>query len=80
MDTINRSDVIFATLMQQGRQVVSIQISGITSIAEVMRKIYGQVKDCIGLATLMLRNGTQGWARRQTIVLKPVEAVQLSLF
>lgn len=80
METISSSDVIFATLMQHGRQVVNIQVSGITSIAELVRRVYANVRGCIGMATLTLRNCTQGWARRHTIVMKPVEAVQLSLF
>lgn len=44
METISSSDVIFATLMQHGRQVVNIQVSGITSIAELMRRVYANVR------------------------------------
>ncbi len=82
--SINYSDTLFATLTQRGNTILSLKISGINSDKELMQRIYQSVKGCMGLATLTLRNGTQGWSQRKQLFLKPVKStqspIQLSLW
>ncbi len=65
MATILSSDEIFATVSQRGRVVSSLRLSGITSLADILRAIGNEIR---GLATIELRNSTQGWQRRHTIM------------
>lgn len=65
MATILSSDEIFATVSQRGRVLSSLRLSGITSLADILRAIGNEIR---GLATIELRNSTQGWQRRHTIM------------
>lgn len=80
MGIINKSDIIFATLFQRGRQVASIRMSGVASWNDVIAFLSKVVTECKGLTTLRLRNGSQGWTQQRSIIMKQSEAVQLSLF
>ncbi len=80
MGAINKSDIIFATLLQRGKQIVSIRLSGMTSWDEIINFIRKAVFDCVGLTTLRLRNGSQGWTQQRSIIMKSPEAVQLLMF
>lgn len=80
MGIINKSDIIFATLFQRGRHVVSICMSGAASWNDVIVFLRKVVSECKGLTTLRLRNGSQGWTQQRSIIMKQSEAVQLSLF
>lgn len=66
MATILSSDVIFATVRQRGRVLTTLRLSGITSLTDVLSSICGRFS---GIATIDLRNGTQGWQRRHTVML-----------
>lgn len=65
MATILSFDEIFATVSQRGRVMSSLRLSGITSLADILRAIGNEIR---GLATIELRNSTQGWQRRHTIM------------
>ncbi len=85
MGTINSSDVIFATVMQQGQTIMSMQMSGMSSFSDVMKKIRNTLAKPIGLVTLILRNSSQGWARQSALMLNTrkcaaAPTVQLTLF
>lgn len=80
MKTIGKSDIIFATIYQRGRKVASIDISGVVSLNEIMKRLRGFLSRCVGMATLQLRNSSQGWVEQHSIMVKATEAVQLSLF
>ena len=69
MGTINSSDIIFATLTQRGNQVATFRFSGLTSIADIIKQIRTNVRNCIGMVTLQLRNGTQGWSQSRSLLL-----------
>lgn len=69
MATINSSDIIFATVMQRGTTLASIRISGITSFAEILRHLRNILSGIMGMTTIDLRNGTQGWQQRRTVML-----------
>ncbi len=66
MATILSSDVIFATVSQRGKVMTTLRMSGITSLGEIVSSV-GQMFR--GITTIDLRNGTQGWQRRHTVML-----------
>ncbi len=66
MGTINSSDIIFATVKQRGITLASIKLSGITSFAEILRR---SLSGTMGMTTIDLRNGSQGWQQRRTVML-----------
>ncbi|MDE5744488.1 MAG: hypothetical protein K2H84_02350 [Paramuribaculum sp.] len=81
MATILTSDILYATISQRGTTIASITLSGVSSIAEIINRIKAVLKDTIGILTINLRNGSQGWRQQRNIILKPrPHAVQLTLF
>ncbi|MDE6048241.1 MAG: hypothetical protein K2G09_00915 [Paramuribaculum sp.] len=81
MATILTSDILYATISQRGTAIASLTLSGVSSIAEIINRIKSVVKNTIGMLTINLRNGTQGWRQQRNIILKPrPRAVQLTLF
>lgn len=69
MGTINTNDIIFATVIQHGRQIASFRLSGINSISDIIKSVRGMVARVPGLVTLQLRNGTQGWTHRHPCII-----------
>lgn len=81
MGTINSSDIIFATLTQQGRQVASFRFSGMTTFTDIIRRVRSAVAGSRGIVTLSLRNSSQGWSHDRRLILAPsTTPVQMSLF
>lgn len=80
MKTINSSDVIFATVTQRGATLYNARLSGLSSMADVMKYLHKALSGAVGMLTLTLRNGTQGWSRRSSFKLGVAEGVQLTLF
>ena len=66
MATILSSDVIFATVRQRGQVMTTLRLSGITSFGDVVASVGRLFK---GITTIDLRNGTQGWNLRLTVML-----------
>lgn len=66
MATIKSSDRIFATIVQRGHVILNLNISGITSITDIITTLSGQLK---GLVTINLRNYTQGWQSNHCVML-----------
>jgi hypothetical protein len=69
MGTINSSDIIFATLTQRGNQVATFRFSGLSSVADIIKHIRDSVRNCMGIVTLQLRNGSQGWTQQRSLLL-----------
>lgn len=68
MATIAATDILFATASIMGRQVYTYSGDGITSLAQLM----GRVREAAGrrgMATLTVRNTTQGWSQSRDIYL-----------
>ena len=82
MVPVNTTDIIFATVKQQGNTILSMQFSGITSMTQIIRQLREKLSGKIGLIKLHIRNRTQGWAQEQSIYFqkqaKPT--VQLTLW
>lgn len=82
---INSTDIIYATLVQHGRQIAAYRLSGHTTMADLMRHLRSIAKGCMGLVNITLRNSTQGWSQARSIMFGSAESlstpsVQLSLF
>ncbi|MDE7411847.1 MAG: hypothetical protein K2M94_07395 [Paramuribaculum sp.] len=72
MTTILPSDTIFATVRQRGTTLADIRLSGISSIRDILIYLRRTLGTIAGLATIDLRNGSQGWQQRHTVMLAPV--------
>lgn len=66
MATILPSDIIFATIRQRGQILTTLRLSGITSLSEIVSGLKGIAR---GITTIDLRNGSQGWCRRHTVMI-----------
>ncbi|MCM1504805.1 MAG: hypothetical protein NC127_06395 [Muribaculum sp.] len=71
MGKINTSDIIFATITQRGKRIGTFRLSGLESFAEIIRTVRRLSAGAIGLVTVTLRNGTQGWRHTRSIMLNP---------
>ena len=65
MATILSSDEIFATVTQRGRVISNLRFSGMTSFSDILSALGSEIR---GLATISLRNRTQGWQRSHTVM------------
>ncbi len=85
---IKHDDILFATVSQRGTTILSLQLSGLTSIKEILKYLRATITDCMGMVTLKLRNGSQGWTLNQPLLLGDGQmskcnnepAIQLTLF
>lgn len=59
--SISSSDQIFATLIAGGRVVASVSRSNFASINEIVRFVCSAAGRFMGLASLSIRNKSQGW-------------------
>ncbi len=66
MATIESSDIIFATIRQRGQVLTTLRMSGVTSLSEIVTSLRGIPR---GITTIDLRNGSQGWSRRHTVMI-----------
>ncbi len=64
MNQINRNDVIFARVTQRGATIYDGRMSGLSSMSDVMAHLRNALGGAVGLMTLNLRNGSQGWAHQ----------------
>ena len=82
MATINSSDILFATLIQRGRTIASVRLSGMTTFNEIIKYLGRMINGTFGMMTVSLRNGTQGWHEKRNIIFRRPDPapVQLSLF
>ncbi len=85
MKKITINDVIFATATIGGHIAANIRLSGLGSIAEVVRAVKNELGSFSGLLNITMRNMTQGWSHSKSVYLSPsvtatCESVQLTLF
>ncbi len=73
MSTIISSDVIFARIIIGFREIFSLRLSGVTSPTDLMSNIANWIRDngqiSPGLITVDLRNQSQGWTSRRSIMI-----------
>lgn len=68
MATINCTDIIFATVKLRGKTLASLTLNGMTSFSDVVREVRTSIGNVAGLATLQLRNPTQGWSHNSALL------------
>ncbi|MCM1484041.1 MAG: hypothetical protein NC043_06875 [Muribaculaceae bacterium] len=68
MAKILNSDIIFATVIQRGSTVASLRMSGISSLTDIICRVREVIGEATGLTTINLRNGSQGWNHRHTVM------------
>lgn len=66
MKTLSPTDIIFATIRQRGRIIDIIRLSGVVSLTDIIKRLKGLFS---GLTTIDLRNGSQGWSSRHTVMI-----------
>ena len=78
MTAINRTDLIQVTGRRGGSTVLTLTISGASSIGDVFRQVRSSAPAGKGIIALSLRNRTQGWTQQHTLVFKdsPKQAVR----
>ena len=69
MATICSTDTIFATVSYCGSMIANMRISGAESMAHVMNAVRSRVGHVAGLVTVDLRNTSQGWNSRRSVMI-----------
>lgn len=69
MASILSSDIIYATVKQYGRTIHTLQMSGVSSYGEVLERVRMAVSGAMGVTTIDVRNGSQGWCERRSVML-----------
>lgn len=80
MPTINSTDIIFATVTRHGDTIFDSRLVGFSSMKQLMAYLRRCLSGTLGLLTLNLRNGSQGWSSRTAFRFAMAEGTQLSLF
>lgn len=63
MAKISFNDQLFINVLDRGKSLLSLTISGISSAKELMQHLHEMLHQYNGkLLTLQLRNSTQGWS------------------
>lgn len=68
MKTISCTDIIYATVVRRGTMIASLCLSGIASLADLLLRVRSEIGCGCGLVTLSLRNGSQGWTDRRSLL------------
>lgn len=68
---IHPTDHIFVTVTAAGGlQVLSLRLSGVGSIGEVMQRVSASAPLDRGMLSVQLRNSTQGWQQRRSVAVR----------
>ena len=66
MKQITSNDTIFATVRGRNSIIANLRLCGMNSMADVVASVRDAVGEGCGLLTL--RNGSQGWTDRRSIL------------
>lgn len=86
MEKISINDIVFATAVIRGSVKASLRLSGLSSIADVIKAIKREIGSFSGILTISMRNMTQGWTKQKSLYVSPIvsntpiSGIQLSLF
>lgn len=72
MATISPSDTLSISAIRNGMLCLSFTLDGCSSMTDVMRELRHAAGNLTGLITLKLRNITQGWSDRRSLMLRPL--------
>ncbi|MBD5178806.1 MAG: hypothetical protein HDR46_06830 [Bacteroides sp.] len=69
MAKISVTDILFVNVLDHGRSLLQLSVSGITSAKELMQQLREMLHQYNGkLLTLQLRNSTRGWSRENQML------------
>ena len=66
---IERGDRVFATMTLKDRTTVELKCEDANGVEEVIEKLRKLVRKYRGIASVCIRNVTQGWSLRKNIML-----------
>lgn len=69
MKEIDQTDLLYVTASQRGVTIANIAFRGASSLADVAMRVRDAAGDCRGMVNISLRNGSQGWGRRFSMVM-----------
>lgn len=69
MATVSLNDVIFATLTLRGAIKAHVRLSGISTFTQILSRLQACVPGLRGMATVEVRNSSQGWNYRSQVFL-----------
>lgn len=67
MAKISPLDILFVTVVQNGITRLNSRLTGVSSLGDIVRNTRMAVPGLTGLATIGIRNSTEGWSSRQSV-------------
>ena len=68
--TVAANDVIFITVSELGREILTLTLRGSSSVCQLMEQLRRHLEGIEGLLTLNFRNGTQGTSVKRVLRLR----------
>lgn len=63
-------DLVFASIVQGGREIASLRFTGVDSISDIVAYLRRTMTGFMGPVVMKLRNFNQGWAVQHTLMLQ----------
>lgn len=70
MASIHRTDLIQVTAQSCGIVLLSLTMSGASTLTDVFRQVRESAPKDAGIVTVRLRNRTQGWTQQHNLVFR----------
>ena len=70
MSQITPLDQLFITVTQNGISRLFTELSGVTSLCDIVSYIRSQVPELNGLAIINIRNRSEGWSARHSALIR----------
>ena len=70
MANITPLDRLFVTLLQNGMAKYIAELTGVTSLSDIVFYLRKNCPDLNGLATIAVRNATSGWSASRSVLFK----------
>ncbi|MDE5928322.1 MAG: hypothetical protein K2G98_07595, partial [Duncaniella sp.] len=70
MISIHRTDLLQVTAQSCGIVLLSLTMSGASTLTDVFRQVKESAPCDAGIVTVRLRNRTQGWTQQHNLVLR----------
>ncbi|MDE6685432.1 MAG: hypothetical protein K2J94_09740 [Duncaniella sp.] len=71
MTSIHHTDLIQVTARSCGAVLLSLSLSGVSTLSDVFRHVRESAPHDAGIVTVRLRNHTQGWTQEHNLVFRP---------
>lgn len=78
MTSINRTDLLQVTAQSCGIVLLSLTMSGASTLTDVFRQVRESAPRDAGIVTVKLRNRTQGWTQQHNLVFRSARPVSPS--